>query len=68
MTAFWLGTCGPSLGPALGLSLQVLRWQHPGPGTTVCQAQASVLLPGIPDQAFIPLDCEKKGTGYAGLR
>ena len=23
ITAFWLGTCGPSLGPALGLSLQL---------------------------------------------
>lgn len=62
MTAFSLGTCGPSLEPTLGLSLQMLWWQHPCSG----QAQASVFLPSIPDQAFIQLECEKKADS-AGL-
>lgn len=63
MAAFWPGTCGPSLGPALGLHLQVLWWQHPCPGTTVFQAQALVPLPSIPHQVFIPLECEKNRHG-----
>jgi len=38
----------------------ILWWQCPRPGTTVCQAQASVLLPGTPDQAFIALEREER--------